>query len=303
MKFLSISLLLLLFFTKALWAQVDDLPQPLPILQKTFSELLLPDEPIVEIPKKEVTIKKGLRYGNHSKQALDVYIPEDAKNAPIILMVHGGAWRIGDKGRADVVRNKLDKWGQEGFIFVSTNYRVLPVPPYNQAQDIRKALAFVQKNARSWGGNPRKVILMGHSAGAHLVALTTADPAYAYRVGAKPWLGSVIIDTEALDIAKLMQSEHLRLFDQAFTNKPFIWKKSSPYEKLTGQAPPMMVICSTQRDSVCDQAKHFSKKAKALGVKVTLSEQDFNHKELNVGVGMDGKYTDEIDAFMGELLK
>lgn len=278
-------------------------PQPAPILQKTFAELLLPDTPLVEVPQKDIMIKKGLRYGNHSRQALDVYIPEDAKNAPIILMVHGGAWKIGDKARPNVVQNKVDKWGQEGFIFVSTNYRLLPVQPYNQAQDIRKALAFVQKMAPSWGGNSRKIILMGHSAGAHLVALTTADPTYAYRVGASPWLGSVIIDTEALDIAKLMQSEHLRLFDQAFTNKPFIWRKSSPYGKLTNQAPPMMVICSTQREGVCDQAKRFVKKAKSLGVKTKMSEQDFTHKQLNLGVGLAGDYTDEIDSFVQSLIK
>lgn len=299
MKFLGCLFIVLISGISGAFAQ----PQPAPILQKTFAELLLPAEPLVEVPKKDITIKKGLRYGNHSRQALDVYIPEDAKNAPIILMVHGGAWKIGDKSRPNVVQNKVDKWGQEGFIFVSTNYRLLPVPPYNQAQDIRKALAFVQKMASSWGGNSRKVILMGHSAGAHLVALTTADPTYAYRVGANPWLGSVIIDTEALDIAKLMQSEHLRLFDQAFTNKPFIWKKSTPYGKLTNQAPPMMVICSTQRDGVCDQAKRFAKKAKSLGVKTKVSEQDFTHKQLNAGLGLDGDYTDEIDSFIQSLIK
>ena len=117
--------------------------------------------------------ERDLAYGPAPAQKLDVYIPEGAKNAPILLMVHGGAWMLGDKGNSGVVANKARHWLPRGYIVVSPNYRMARPPnPLDQTEDVGRALAFVQANAASWGGDGSRVVLMGHSSGAHLV-----DPA------------------------------------------------------------------------------------------------------------------------------
>ena len=112
-------------------------------------------------------IQRDLAYGSDKQQRVDLYLPTNAQQAPVLLMVHGGSWRLGDKGAAAVVDNKVKRWLPKGFIFVSINYRLLPAAaPLEQADDVARALAFVQQQASGWGGDPRKIILIGHSAGA-----------------------------------------------------------------------------------------------------------------------------------------
>ena len=82
-----------------------------------------------------------MAYGNSKKQTPDVYLPDAPKNAPIIIMVHGGAWSIGDKGSSKVVTNKVNRWVSKGAIFVSVNYRLLPeADPLKQAKDVASAI-------------------------------------------------------------------------------------------------------------------------------------------------------------------
>ena len=89
-------------------------------------------------------------------QKLDVYIPEGAKSAPILLMVHGGAWMLGDKGNSGVVANKVRHWLPRGYIVVSPNYRMSrPPSPLDQTEDVGRALAFVQANAASGAATGR----------------------------------------------------------------------------------------------------------------------------------------------------
>ena len=79
----------------------------------------------------------------------------------------------------------MTRWVPKGFIFISTNYRMLPkTAPMEQIRDVASALAFAQGKASSWGGDPAGFIIMGHSAGAHLAALLAASPAMASRARA-----------------------------------------------------------------------------------------------------------------------
>uniref|UniRef100_UPI0039B64623 alpha/beta hydrolase n=1 Tax=Vibrio vulnificus TaxID=672 RepID=UPI0039B64623 len=65
-------------------------------------------------------------YGPDPAQRMDVFIPPGARSAPVILMVHGGGWRRGDKAHGRVVDNKVAHWLPAGAIVVSVNYRMLP---------------------------------------------------------------------------------------------------------------------------------------------------------------------------------
>lgn len=245
---------------------------------------------------------REVTYGNDARQRMDVYAPAHANGAPVILMVHGGGWRRGDKAARTVIENKIARWVPRGFIFISTNYRLLPdADPLKQADDVAHALASAQARAASWGGDPHKFILMGHSAGAHLVALLSAQPAMATRAGAQPWLGSVLLDSGALDVEAIMTARHARLFDAAFGAQRDYWQATSPLLLLSKDAPPLLVVCSTRRDVSCAQAQTFVAKAKALGIHAAQLPEDLSHREINSTLGEPGEYTNAVETFMGSL--
>lgn len=250
-----------------------------------------------------VTVLRDLAYGADPAQRLDVYRPAGAHRAPVLVMVHGGAWMIGDKATADVVDNKLARWVPRGVILVSVDYRMLPAQmALGQADDVARALAFAQAHAPEWGGDPRRLILMGHSAGAHLVALLSADPARALRLGARPWLGTVVLDSVALDVRSVMARRHFRFYDQAFGTDPAQWRAASPLQALTAAAPPMLLVCSLpRRDDSCGAARAFAERAHTLGVRAELSPQDLDHGDVNRNLGLPGAYTDTVEKFMASL--
>jgi acetyl esterase/lipase len=246
---------------------------------------------------------RDLPYGADDRQRMDVYLPLHPVAAPVIFMVHGGAWSLGDKAAKGVVENKRAHWVARGFVFVSVDYRVVPqVTPLAQAQDIAQALAMAQSRATSWGADPAKFILMGHSAGAHLVALLSASPSMAMRHGASPWLGTVLLDSAALDVVRIMGARHVRVYDRAFGKDPDLWKAVSPMQQIDKLATPVLVVCSSQRTESCPQAHAFVAALPWLGPRARVLEQDLSHKDVNQQLGLDGAYTETVDAFITSLL-
>jgi acetyl esterase/lipase len=255
----------------------------------------------IELPP-GATVIKDLAYGPAARERMDVYLPQRANNAPIIFMVHGGAWKTGDKAAQQVVANKIARWVSKGFIFVSANYPLLPeAKPLQQAEEVAKALAATQAKASSWGGSPSHVIVMGHSAGAHLVALLAASPSLAAAQGVKPWLGTVALDSAALDVETIMQARHMRFYDQAFGSDPAYWQQTSPNYVLATGAAPILAVCSTRREVACEQAQAFATHGAALSVSISVLKQDMTHKEINQLLGTPGAYTDAVERFMAGL--
>src|SRR5262245_30971799 len=112
----------------------------------------------------------------NERQMLDVYAPSEGKNHPVVVWIHGGGWRRGDK--ADV-HNKPKAFVDKGFILVSINYRFVPDVKVNEiAGDVAKAIRWVHDHAKDYGGDPNTIIVMGHSAGAQLGALVCTDDRY-----------------------------------------------------------------------------------------------------------------------------
>jgi acetyl esterase/lipase len=255
--------------------------------------------------KDAVTAGRVLRdvaYGQHPRQRMDVYLPRQATAAPVIFMVHGGAWRVGDKEAAAVVENKVARWVSKGFILISVNYRLLPeAAPLEQSLDVTRALVAAQDKAASWGGDPGKFILMGHSAGAHLVALVASIPEKAYKLGAQSWLGAVLLDSAALNVVQIMENKHARFYDQAFGDNPVYWRETSPIHVLEPYARPFLAVCSSHRKDSCAQAEKFAAKAETLGVSVTVRPEDLSHKKINQLLGTGGAYTEAVEAFMTSL--
>ncbi|RUL63198.1 alpha/beta hydrolase [Dyella dinghuensis] len=241
----------------------------------------------------------NVSYGSDPRQRFDVYAPAEAAHAPVIFMVHGGAWAFGDKSARGVVENKAARWVPRGFIFISVDYRMLPdASPLTQANDVARALAYAQQHAREWGGDPSQFIVMGHSAGAHLVSLITADTAIAQQNGAAPWLGTVSLDSAALDVVQTMQGRHLPLYSRAFGSDPSGWVAVSPLQQLHGRIVPFLAVCSTRRQDSCPQAQNFVAKSGAFGSQAKVLPEDLTHEQINEQLGTASDYTDNVEAFM-----
>jgi acetyl esterase/lipase len=249
-----------------------------------------------------IKVLKDIAYGPAKLQTMDVYLPPQPKDAPIILMVHGGAWAFGDKTSPQVYENKVARWVTRGFIFVSINYPMVPdSDPVEQTDDVARALAAAQQAAPGWGGDPDRFILMGHSAGAHLVSLLNADPSRASRLGVKPWLGTVSLDSGALDVPTIMQHKHFKFYDKAFGSDPVFWKAASPIDHLAKDGPPWLGVCNSNRPASCGPNKLYAAKARSLGLSAEILQEPLRHSEINRELGKPSGYTDAVEGFMSSL--
>ncbi len=286
------------------WSHAGPLRDRLQALraERQSGELEAGDSAAVAALPPGARVLRDVAYGPDALQRMDVYLPRQAASAPVVFMVHGGGWRRGDKAAQTVVQNKMARWVGKGFVFVSVNYRMLPQADLLvQAQDVASALRAAQAQAADWGGDPARFVLMGHSAGAHLVALLNAAPGPALAAGARPWLGVVLLDSAVLDVVETMQAPHMRLYDAPFGSDPAYWRKLSPSEALAANAAPVLAVCSSRRSDSCPQARQFASKAQALGLRATVLAQDLTHKDINQQLGLPGAYTDAVEAFMAGL--
>ncbi len=277
---------------------------PRRLAQASGDDELIRDEGTREVARIPAGVRAfpDLAYGPDPLQKVDVYAPPLAQDAPMIAMVHGGAWMIGDKTSKTVVENKVARWVPRGFVFVSVNYRMVPkVGVGEEAQDVARALAWVQQHAGAWGGDGHRVVLMGHSAGAHLVTLLSADSALARAQGVQPWLGTVALDSAAYDVSAIMRRPHSAFYDRVFGKDPAIWAANSPTPLLTSFLPPFLAVCSTRRKNSCPPAQDFVAKARALGIHAEVLTEDKTHRQINEDLGAGPAYTAQVEAFMSTL--
>jgi len=239
-------------------------------------------------------------YGPDPAQRFDVYVstqpPARLAPAPVIFFVHGGGWSRGDKSNRQVLEPKVAHWVAQGYIVISANYRMLPTPLAQQADDVAAAIAFAQSQAGLWGGDPKRFILMGHSAGAHLVALVAAGARTATRP--QPWRAAVLLDSAALDVSMIMNHRHLGLYDRAFGADPGRWNAVSPLAQLAHATAPLLAVCSSRRTESCPTAQRFAAEANGLGGRARVLREDLSHAEINATLGAPSDYTTQVDAFM-----
>jgi acetyl esterase/lipase len=247
-------------------------------------------------------IIRNVRYGSDLRQRFDVYAPANAHDAPVIFMVHGGGWAYGDKSARGVAGNKVARWVPRGFVVISTNYRMVPkADPIEQARDVARAVVVAQQRAASWGADRTKFVLMGHSAGAHLVALLAADSTLASGLPINQSLGVVSIESGALDVGAIMRGPHARLYDRAFGRDTSYWRRASPIDVLSGVTPPMLLVCSSRRGSSCPRADRFAAKATSLGGRASVLREDLSHADADALLGVDSAYTAGVERFLRSL--
>jgi acetyl esterase/lipase len=135
-------------------------------------------------PSGGYTRTKDQAYGAHPRQKLDVYAPANARAAPVIVFWYGGSWNRGTRGEYRFVAEALTR---EGYVVVLPDYRLVPEARFPDfVDDAALAVAWVAANAERHGGDPARIFVMGHSAGAYNAIMTALDKRFLARAGAPP---------------------------------------------------------------------------------------------------------------------
>ena len=291
------------------WSASDARSRPTPPPKGTASSFCNPPggSPTNPMPG-NMCFQLNVAYGSDPLQKLDVYMPAaGAYKAPVILMVHGGGWYQGDKMDTPVVLNKVQNWVPTGAIFISINYPLVPkVNALQEAQSVALALGYAQRHATEWGGDPTKFVLMGFSAGAHLVSLVASSPSITQSTPAstrvQPWLGTIALDSAAYDVTSMMNNPyHQSIFDDAFGTDPKLWNAASPMAQMKGRMAPFLAVCSSQEDYSCAWAQAFVDQALGYGTNALVLSQNLDHGDINNNLGLPSDYTTQVSAFMGAL--
>ncbi len=251
------------------------------------------------------------------RQVLDIYSPDGANDLPVVFWIHGGGWQTGDKKDVQI---KPRVFNERGFVFVSTNYRLLPEVEIGVLiRDVAKSLGWVHKNIAKHGGDPRRIFVMGHSAGAQLAALLCIDDRYLKAEGVpfSVLKGCVPVDGDTYDIpaiivtAEMRQTVHglpLPEFGHRvkFGNDP---KKHIDFSAVTHVAkgkgiPPFLILHVSGHPDVTAQARRLGAELKAAEVPVAVfGARETTHSKLNVDLGLpDDPATKELFKFLDPLV-
>ena len=258
-----------------------------------------PDE--LEITKIDGMISlKDIQYNGASDadpilNSLDIYVPLQAENSPVLIYVHGGGWRAGDKSNKMEYKPKF--FTEKGYVFISLNYRLAPAvgfPAY--VQDVACAIAWVYQNVPAFGGDSERLLLMGHSAGAHLVSLVSTDESYlaVYGLSLEVLKGTVSMDTASYDIPSLMEQAGFKLkqtYKAAFGVNPEVWENASPLIHISSnkEIPPFLLIYAGERIASERASKAMADVLRNAAIKVELYHAvNKNHITLNEGIGKSG---------------
>jgi acetyl esterase/lipase len=174
-------------------------------------------------------------YASAPRQKLDVYAPPAAHELPVVVFWYGGAWSSGRKSLYRFVGVAL---AERGCIAVLPDYRLYPTVKYPSfIEDGARAVAWVQRHVRDFGGDPSRIVLMGHSAGAHLAATLAIEPRFLEAAGADRraiigWVG--LSGPYALD----PDTDQLRTIFAA----PYALPDWQPVRHVTAEAPPALLL-------------------------------------------------------------
>ncbi|MFM7591729.1 MAG: alpha/beta hydrolase, partial [Isosphaeraceae bacterium] len=266
------------------------------------------------------TVKKDVAYASPAadRQILDIYAPDGAKNLPVVFWIHGGGWQAGDKSDVGV---KPKYFMDKGFVVVSTNYRLLPkVDMGTIIRDVAKSLGWVHKHIAEYGGDPSRIIVGGHSAGAQLAAIVCTDESYikAEVVPLSSVVGCVPVDGDTYDVPAIIEVAETRArvhefppikngHRAKFGNTPENHRKfSAVYHVSKGKGiPPFLIVYVADHPDTSAQARRLGDVLKASGIPVKLyGGRETSHSKINNDLGVPGgEGTKNLDAFLAEFLK
>lgn len=195
-----------------------------------------------------VKVKKDVNYTdqNDERRQLNVFYQKDITQAKdVVIFIHGGSWSSGSK---DIYWWLGRNLARKDIVAVNINYGLAPANQYGQmAEDCALAVKWVQAHIADYGGNPDRIFLMGHSAGAHLAELINADPRYFKKAGiANPVKGLILNDPFGLDMKEYMitaeKDDSYFDFLRTFSKDPAIWQDGSPLNYVQNVHNPHLIF-------------------------------------------------------------
>ena len=247
-------------------------------------------------------VKRDIPYANPpaERQVLDVYSPKNAKNLPVVFWIHGGGWQTGDKSSVQI---KPQAFMDKGYVFVSTNYRLWPnVEMGTIIRDVAKALGWVHTHIAEYGGDLKRLVVGGHSAGAQLAALICIDDRYLKAEGVTFDMikGCVPVDGDTYDVPAIIETAETRRrahgqpppkagHREKFGNDP---AKHRDYSAVTHVSagkviPPFFVLHVAEHPDTSAQAQRLATALKDAGVNVTVfGGRETTHNKINADLGL-----------------
>jgi arylformamidase len=249
-------------------------------------------------------VKRDVPYAGvvDDKRTLDVYAPAGAKDLPVVFWIHGGGWQTGDKTD---VKFKPQAFMDKGFVFVSINYRLLPaVDMGTLTRDVAKSFRWVQDHIAEYGGDPHRVLVGGHSAGAQLAALLCTDERYLKEqaVSFDVLKGCVPVDGDTYDVPAIIEVAETRWrvhgmppqkfgHRAKFGNDPAKHRDFSAVYHIAKDKgiPPFLVLYVAEHPDTSAQAYRLGAVLKEAGIPVRLfGAKDTWHTKLNDDLGQPG---------------
>jgi arylformamidase len=257
--------------------------------------------PVVAQPAPFPTGTVEIAYGGDPRQRLE-FTPAARPNAPLVVFVHGGAWSMGDMAMAG---HMAAHFHEKGDAFASVDYRLVPeANPQQQAEDVAAALARLLADAPRLGIDRARVMIVGHSAGAHLAALVGTDPFYlaAHRLPISTIKGVVLLDGAGYDVAAQLRNAGplLRsLYHRAFGDDPAFQARVSPMlHAAAPNAGRFLILHIASRADSGAQSVRLGALLNAAGTPVQVESVDGSHADIFRRFGQPGHRATELtDAF------
>ncbi len=199
-------------------------------------------------PRGGITVTRDLAYGGDPRQRLDVYAPDAATggaDAPVAVFFYGGGWTEGSKDQYGFVARAL---ARRGIVTIVPDYRVYPQVRFPDfVTDGAAATRWARDNARRYGGNPRRLVVIGHSAGGYIAAMLALDPEYLHAVGLDPGrdLAGCVGLAGPYDFLPLGTDELRAIFGPSDH-----LARTQPINFATATAPPMLLVTGQSDDTV-----------------------------------------------------
>lgn len=275
---------------------------------------------VADTPNLGLSYDLGSPTADPGDNQLDLYTPDGASptdSRPVVVYVHGGGWRQGDK--SNKIADKIDLFTGSGYVFASINYRLSPTggDPANpdpgrikfpaHPDDVGEAIGWLGAHVDEYGGDPTRILLIGHSAGAHLISLVATDPSYVEAYGVEPWqlIGAVSLDTAGFDIVADGSSTNPSSSNRGLIWNAFgtpaenavtgAWLAGSPIHWAGAEDPDFLLVTSFNPSRVADnQAMATALDQDPAGV----FRAPYDHEGINAAVGGPADASGETMAIM-----
>ncbi len=246
------------------------------------------------LPNSGVTERRDVSYGPLDRHKLDIYEPSEIdEDTELIVFIYGGGWETGSK---DLHRFIGRSWARQGYITILPNYRLAPDSTYpDQVEDVARSLTWVQNSYENFPGS---LYLAGHSAGAHLAALTGFSDKWRERAGLSPETISGYILLAGVYQFYPFEKADPRI--RRFISKEKYWEEAQPFNHVDESLSPVFLAHGTNDAEVLPaQSVELRDRLSEFGVITELLQEEVvGHIELLLNTTReDVEFWDSLKTF------